>query len=379
MKERYFGNIGPTALILLLLSLPLWNSCKEEKIQTPGPDQGCGFGEGEYEFYLVNSVPDSFDCNASGSFVITIRPDSINPSYSGIDVFNRLYFILDNGSDIYYSNYVEFLSDNSAHQELEWGGSLPTGDYVVRGRMRNIQLYSTCEDSIYKAADKNLGWVYITEFANPAKTMEIEYFCQDSDIGAIDRYDVFLSPNTQEYIDIAFNVANTTYNLIPYELHLEPRLIEFSEEGIKEYIGENKNYSWHMFLCGIKGFKDIDGYSMPNQLGVTYEADWFTCAPSESTGSLVAVKTAIDYAASDEYRMDYNDLVTGMTIHELGLQRGAVEDEHIYTKPYPEFCVGHRSLIHYEGTDRDHPYLFVRHWNPHFCDQCITGIKNITW
>jgi hypothetical protein len=192
---------------------------------------------------------------------------------------------------------------------------------------------------------------------------------------------VLLSPNTQEYIDIAFNVANTTYNLMPYGLYLEPELVVFSEQEISKYIKKNKNWYWQMFLCGIKGFKDIYGNPMPNQLGVTYEDDWFTCAPSESTGSLVAVKTCIEYAASEEYRMDYNDLVTGMTIHELGLQRGAEEDEHYPPQQDdPMFCIGHRSLIHCEpGQDRQHPYLFVRHWNPHFCDECITGIKNINW
>ncbi len=247
--------------------------------------------------------------------------------------------------------------------------------------MKNIRFSSSCPESVYWEYQCLLGEIHITEFTNPEKLMQIEYFSQYSDIDTIDRYCVFLSPNTQEYIDIAFNVANTTYNLMPYGLYLEPELVVLAEQRIKEYIVDNKNYGWNMFLCGIKGFEDIHGNPMPDQLGVTYEDDWGTCAPSESTGSLVAVKTCIDYAASEEYRMDYNDLVTGMTIHELGLQRGAVEDEHSPPQPDdPMFCIGHISLIHWEpGQDRHHPYLFVRHWNPHFCDECITGIKNINW
>jgi hypothetical protein len=366
MKQRFFGNIRPAALIMLLLSLPLCKSCKEEKIQTPEPDQGCGFGEGEYEFHLVNSVPDSFDCNASGRFVITIRPDSINPSYGGIDVFNRLYFILDNGSDIYHSNYVEFLSDSPADQELEWGGSLPTGDYVVRGRMRNIQLNSTCEDSVYKAADKNLGWVHITEFGYPAKTMEIEYFCQDSDIGTIERYDVFLSPNTAEYCSVAFSIANTRYNVATYLTDLTPELIRDTLTAVRDYIRSLKDWPDDMFLCGIKGFMDANGNLVEYLLGLTPEAVPYNSTPNCSTGSLVAVKACINVVA-DRYKIDYNDFVTATTIHELGWQRAISSfDPHD-----SEFCIMNVGLVVVGERNR--------YSNPHFCDRCITKIKNVSW
>jgi len=202
--------------------------------------------------------------------------------------------------------------------------------------------------------------------------MEIEYFCQTS-------YNVFSSPNTEEYIDIAFNIANTTYNLMTYSTDLDPEIVVFTEEGIKEYILRYKQGPEEMFLCGIKAFRDEYGNLLPNQLGVTYEDDWVTRVPSRSTGSLVAVKTCIDFAASDEYRLDYNDLVTAMTIHELGLQRGAVADEHLSTYPYPKFCIGHIDLILWLSQEREHPYWTTRYSNPHFCDECINGIKNINW
>jgi hypothetical protein len=205
----------------------------------------------------------------------------------------------------------------------------------------------------------------LSKFSDPEKVMEIEYFCQTS-------YNVFSSPNTEEYIDIAFNIANTTYNLMPYGLYLEPELVVYTEQGIKEYIRDNKNWWWHMFLCGIKGFKDSLAYLLPDRLGVTYEDDSVTRAPSESTGSLVAVKTCIDYAAYEEYRMDYNDLVTAMTIHELGLQRGAIWNEHVPTQPYPKFCIGHVNLFRWlYGEEPTHPYWTTRFVNPHFCDECI--------
>jgi len=367
-------------ILSLLLSSTLggWCDGDGDNGEFQADSTGCGVGAGDYEFELVNTLPESFNCNDSGRFVITISP-KINTSYSGTDVFNRLYFILDSGIDIYPSNYVEFLTGNTADQQLEWGGSVPSDSYLVCATMKNIQLNSSCDESTYRIVEKELGWIHITEYLNPQKIMMIEYFCQYSDIGDIDRYDVFLSPNTEEYIDIAFKVANTTYNLIPYGLFLEPTLVEYTEQGIKEYIRDNKNWGWNMFLCGIKGFKDSLGYLLPDRLGVTYEDDSVTRAPSESTGSLIAVKSCVDYAASDEYRMDYNDLVTAMTIHELGLQRGAAWDEHESTWPYPKFCIAHEALILWLARARAHPYWTTRYSNPHFCDQCIAGIRNIGW
>ncbi len=177
-------------VLIVFLPLVLGSKCwitKKELVNPP--PQPCGVGEGQYQFYLVNTVPDSFDCNDSGRFVITIRPN-INPSYSGTDVFNRLYFILENGTGIYISNYVEFLSGNTADQQLEWGGSVSTGDYEVCGRMKNIQLNSYCPDSVREVCYKDLGWIHITEFANPQKVMVIEYDCQLADT-LFYRYDVF--------------------------------------------------------------------------------------------------------------------------------------------------------------------------------------------
>lgn len=380
MKCKWIIGLKLTVFSLLLfLTVGSWCPGTGGNGETPPDSTGCGVGEGNYDFELVDALPQGFNCNNSSKFLVTFDPE-IDARYSGDDVFNRLSFDLVNDSN-YRSNYIEFPSWNTNNQQLEWGGSVPSDSYLVRATMKNIQLNSSCRDSTFRIIEKDLGWIHITEYSNPQKVMQIEYFCQYSDIGDIDRYDVFLSPNTDEYIDIAFNVANTTYNLMPYGLYLEPELVIFTEQEISKYIKKYKNWGWNMFLCGIKGFTDEKSGLLPNQLGVTYEDDWITCAPSESTGSLIAVKTCIDYATSDEYRMDYNDLVTGMTIHELGLQRGAVEDEHSPPQQDdPMFCIGHRSLIHWEpDQDRQHPYLFVRHWNPHFCDECITRIKNITW
>jgi hypothetical protein len=364
-------------LILLCLFFTFGSACEQKTDNEPTPPDGDGNGVFEFEEY--STIPTSFNCNTSGSFTFYLQP-VINDDWDG---FNRLHFELEKAGAIYRSNYVEFSSADESVQLLEWGGSLPTGEYQMTGILENIQLNSTCANKICNYFHKSLGNIVITEFSNPQKVMEIEYFCQDSDTNAIDRYDVFLSPNTEEYIDIAFNIANTRDNVITYDTDLDPEVIEYDPydpREIKQYIFNLKQWEDEMFLCGVKAFKDPAGNLIPDLLGVTYEDDTLGRVPTCSTGSLVAVKTCIDFAAEfEEYILDYNDLVTAMTIHELGLQRGANWQEHVPTRPYPKFCIGHRALIVYLHEQYKHPYWAVRYSNPHFCDECIAGIKNISW
>lgn len=234
--------------------------------------------------------------------------------------------------------------------------------------MDNIQLSSFCGDSIYKDDKVDLGTVDLTEFSNPAKTMEIEYFCQESDIGIIDKYDVFLSPNTAEYCSIAFNVANTTYNVTAYDTGLSPQLIEYKMRAIKDYILALKRSGNEMFLCGIKGFKDTLGYYHPEYTGATYF--FSTPVPADSTGSLVAVKGCIDLVAN-EYKIDYKDFVTATTIHELGHQRASILHEDYHDS---QFCIMKLLLIEEIGA-----ITINRYSNPRFCNNCINRIRNINW
>jgi hypothetical protein len=364
--------------LIILMPFVLGTKCSwfAPKDEPPGPEVGCGVGTGVFKINVFKDSPSNFNCNSNSSFQMGFSPE-INDDYAG---FNRLYITLNKGSLKYRSNYVEFYSSDETSKYLEWGGSIPTGKYEVTAILENIQLQSNCENSIYQEFEVSMCSVYVTEYTNPEKVMEIEYFCQDSDTGCIDKYDVFLSQNTEEYINIAFNIANTTYNLTTYLTDLDPEVVVYADETIKAYISEYKQLDDEMFLCGIKAFKDTLGNLMPDLIGVTYEDDSVTLFPSCSTGSLIAVKTAIDYAALDEYQMDYNDLVTAMTIHELGLQRGAIWNEHVPTQPYPKFCIGHMYLFRWlSGEEPTHPYWTTRFINPHFCDECIAGIKNIDW
>jgi hypothetical protein len=364
MTNGCFKSIKPLTLIVLLLCTLLCISCKEEKIYTPPPSEYCGDGTGDFNFNSVGSIDTTFDCNTSGHFVINLEPN-INNSFIG---FNRLYLRLEKAGQIYRSNYVEFYSSDTTTQQLEWGGSLPSGTYEMRGFLWNIQLNSTCRDSVYRIENKHLGDIHITQFTNPSKVIVIEYDCQDSDTGIIDRYDVFLSPHTSEYMNIAFNIANTRNNVITYNTNLTPELIRYDPTIIADYIEGLKQWGNEMFLYGIKGFKDALGNLIVERLGTTILKDTISFAPDCSTGSLIAIKACINNAVYvQRYKVDYNDLVTAVTVHELGHQRGVLH----HTGHSSVFCIMNEQFI----VD---DYL-CRHLNPHFCDNCIYKIKNITW
>ncbi len=353
-------------LILMLFLLSVWGllSC-EKKVDLGGSAQtsNCGVGSGNYYFYEVTSLPENFDCNTAGSFSIELKPE-IDPSYTG---FNRLYFELEKDWTVYRSNYVELYSGNYATQQLEFGGSLPTGTYEATAYLQNIQLNSTCEDSVYLISSCWLGNIDITQFSSPQKMMNIEYFCQYSDTGIISSYDVFLSPNTAEYVYNAFRIANTDRTWYSYQTNLTPQLLKFTDDDFSEivdYISNLKQSRDKMFLCGIKGFKDDQG-NLLDYLGITALSDTINFTPSDSSGSLVAVKACINYAGT-EYKVDFNDLVTSTTVHELGHQRAILHHE-----GHSKFCRMNAHPI-YPG-DRS-TYL-----NPHFCNSCINKIKNINW
>jgi hypothetical protein len=356
MKNQVIRNIEKHInLILLCFLLTIGSACTQKEVRPT--DQRCGIGSGDYEFNQIGYLPASFDGNQSGSFEIVLKPNT-HSSYAG---FNRLWFELEKDGSLYRSNYVEFNSGDTITQPLEWGGSLPTGVYEVKGYMKNIQLNSTCKDSIYWESQHELGYISITEHAYPSKVMQIEYFCQTS-------YNVFSSPHTSEYMNIAFNIANTRDNVITYNTNLTPQLIVFRPNNpweIRRYIFDLKQWEDEMFLCGIKGFKDTLGYYHPEYTGVTYV--FSTIVPACSTGSLVAVKACIDLVAN-EYDIDYNDFVTATTIHELGHQRASILHEDYHDSP---FCIMHLGLV--VIGDRN------RYSNPHFCNYCISRLKNINW
>jgi len=366
MTKIFFSDLKVATLIIFLLTTLRFEGCSK-KTEGPGTSEPGGRGSGSYYDTLVTPPPSSFNCNSANSFLTEIKP-IIDVSYSGYGVFNRLYFELKKDSKIYRSNYVEFYSDDSSIQQLEFGGSLPTSTYTMEGYLKNIQLNSNCVDKIYVSHESDLGTINITKFSNPAKVMNIEYFCQDSDTSIIDRYDVFLSPNTEEYMNIAFNIANTKDSVITYSNNEPPYLVEYEPiylSKIVDYIYTFKVWGNEMFLCGIKGFKDTQGYYLPEVTGVSY---FFSSpVPTCSTGSLIAVKGCIDCVVN-EYKIDYNDFVTATTIHELGHQRASIFHDDYHNS---QFCIMHLGLV---VIGERNTYS-----NPHFCNNCINKLKNISW
>jgi hypothetical protein len=360
-------------VIIIFIPFVLGSICPKKTQPPSPPPQPCGAGGGEYGASIVQSVPWEFDCNLTGSFETEFEP-SINNSYTG---FNRLYFTLKKGSSTYRSDYVEFYSNQEGIQQLEWGGSLPTGEYKATAFLKNIQLNSNCKDSIKEEREYDLGEVDITQFTSPEKVMYIEYDCQESDTltSTLPRYDVFLSPHTSEYMNIAFNVANTKYTIDFIGDDYDPVLVEFTGSGMAEYIFDHKQFGEHMYLGGIKGFKDVGGNFIPYALGNTAQLDTITFTPSWSTGRLVAVKACINFSAP-EYKVDYNDLVTASTVHELAHQRG-IWGHHIWGSG-PKFCRMNPTPWYPSGHNT-HPHYAETYSNPHFCTTCINKIKSITW
>ncbi|MGB8658200.1 MAG: hypothetical protein WCE90_10525 [Candidatus Zixiibacteriota bacterium] len=364
MTKQFLKKIGQLTLIIILSGLFL-NSCKEPKqVNPPPPSQYCGVGSGDLTFETVGSVDTTFNCNTSGRSVVNLRPN-VDDGFIG---FNRLDLELVSGGHTYRSNYVEFNSDQEGSQQLEWGGSLPSGTYEIRGILENIQLNSSCYDSIYRVENLHLGNIRITQFTSPSKVMQIEYFCQDSDTGIIDRYDVFLSPHTSEYMNIAFNIANTRDSVITYQTDLPCSLILNTDQAIAEYIYDHKQFDDRMFLCGIKGFKDAQGHLI-EKAGSTIWTDTIYFTPSCWSGSLVAVKSIINQCGT-LYNVNYNDIITATTIHELGHQRAILHHHDDFGNPPRPFCIMNNHLIYSS---------FNLYSNPHFCNECINKIKNTNW
>jgi hypothetical protein len=135
-------------VLLLMILIPYLlgsKGCPDNKTDTPPPPTGCGVGDGYYGARIIDGPPSDFYCDLLCCFEIEFEP-KMNYTYSG---FNRFYFQLKKGSSVYRSNYVQFDSGNWDNQTVEWGGCLENGEYKVTTIMENIQLNSTCEDSIY--------------------------------------------------------------------------------------------------------------------------------------------------------------------------------------------------------------------------------------
>jgi hypothetical protein len=364
--------LGSILSLLFILIFPFCPDPPEPPAETPIDGHNCGEGTGSYYSTVEGLVPSDFDANTQGNFTISFNTTIDNSYNTDPDRFNRLYFELEKDFEVYRSNYVEFKSDNTNSQELEWGGSLASGEYEITAFMKNIQLDSSCPDSVYKEEQYYLGDINITQYSNPQKVMVIEYFCQQSDTAIIPRYDVFLSPNTEEFMDIAFNIANTRDSVITYWTDLPPQLIEFDPNdpsGSVDYIFTYKQWDDEMFLCGIKGFKDTQGNPI-DMAGNTILTDTLDFTPSCYSGSLVAVKSIIDMSAPF-YNVDYNDILTATAIHELGHQRAIHQHHDNFGSPPERFCIMNRHLIYSSQ--------FNLYSNPHFCDDCINKIRNINW
>lgn len=346
-------------VIVLLSPIFLGYSCEEPPSSTGGPPTQCGRGSGIFELSFETNAPDTFNCSTRSFFYIEIDPD-INNSFQG---WNRVWFQLYRVAtgESFKSNYREFLSSDEAVLYLEWGGSLPTGYYELDVVLQNIQ--DICiGDEIYEEVTKDGPQIYIVEFPNPQKMMNIEYDYQTSDTGAISAYNVLLSPYTLPAMNSAYRVANTDYTLLIDDVNLTTQSVVITTPRVSEYIRSHKDVASKMYLCGVKQFVDVNGILEPDIMGATISDP----QPTDSSGSLIAVKTIITNS-SHGYGVDYLSRMASNVVHELGHQRGNLVDT----------WYGHSSIFcTMYPTDVGNE---VRYVNPHFCDNHLAVLKNVSW
>lgn len=349
-------------ILILVVITAFGHKCSDNKDYVDQTEPA-GQGSGDYDISMA-SIPDVFDCNSNSILQVWIDPN-IDQSYQG---FNRVFFTLDGGGRVYRSNYVDFYSNNTDAQMVEFGGSIPDGCYSPTVYIGNIQENCANDSNIYARYNMILHDLQVTSCGTPQKTMNIEYGYQTSDTSAVYTYDLFQSPNLSEYINIAFNPGNTTYIIIPGITGMDAELVSSIPQKFAEYIEGNKMYINIMYLCGIKGFKDGAGNPMPTRMGMTL-MDGDTFLPNEWSGSLVAFHTCMTLAAS-RLGADYNDYINKVTIHELGHQR-AFESHYGHAS---EFCVMNQGVETQYGS-----ITMGRTWNPMFCQYCIDSLKNVSW
>ncbi len=362
MDSNFARRMKLGALSVLVIITSLGYRCSGEQKGDIDPSDPDGDGNGQYAIGDIN-WGGVLDCDANSITWMDIEPD-IHGSYPG---FNRVFFTLESQypARTYRSNYVDFYPGNTNSQMIEFGGSIPTGYYWTTAYMANIQENSNCPLTICESAEKTISQIEVTECSIPQKTMTIEYSHQLSDTSALPSYDVFLSDTLDEYIDIAFNAANTTYQIDMRQHNLTAQYIKLPWDSLSAYIALNK-VTIGMFLCGVKGFCDLSGTFIPQILGATI-ADLVTFIPGDSTGSLVAVKACIECAAL-HCGVKYPEYLNFVTIHELGHQRAIASDT-----GHTPFCVMNSAPIK-PGTVK-----ISRLWNPHFCPECINKLEGISW
>lgn len=310
--------------------------------------------------------PSSYDCNNESRFEVSLIPYN-EPQMTGDYLW--MFFKLQIDTVVFYeSNDIQFpISEAGDHipYTLEFGGAIEGENfrynYDIVGYLFRVvdgdPVEGTCTEGSY---------ISVTEKTNFSKTMHIEYDCQSSyNIGA-DTLDTFGK------LAAAFHIADTDTELLWDEMNIQDSTIAEVDLGYYHFIHWSNTAGYNMHLLAIEGIEN--NTDSTNGMSINGPYGW----------SYVFVQDIFNFNPA------YPELALHKTVvHELGHQRAALTDASGRYDPHPEdhdspFCAMNQGISHVgnndNNPDNDPPGL-RRYFdtNPHFCDMCITTIKNISW
>jgi hypothetical protein len=319
-----------------------------------------------------------------------ISNEPINDSF-------RIYFTLFDGINSASSNEVWYCLTSGGsgtiqfQSQVEWGGSLPSGNYTLQAHMNynevNCDEYGWNWWEWQETVDSDEKTITLTEAPDPSSGspwMYIEYDHQED-------YDVFEIPTAEKTLENAFNIANTGFDLLLDESHNsetgEQSLPneEITWNDLNDYI-QNQHYNHfdthHMHFMVIQNAKNRDPWDY-DALGYSIEGEY---------GFTVIFMQYIRDENTD-MPIGYWDVITEkVMVHELGHHRGgehgivhASGDNADPVKHDSPYCVMNQGIF-YQGNNDNDPnnddYNPVRFFitNPHFCPSCVEKLMVIpTW
>jgi len=308
--------------------------------------------------------PWSYDCNNESRFEVNFTPYN-EPQLTGN--YLKMFFRLQIGTEIFYeSNDIDFPISTDTVQEavytLEFGGAIE-GEYLRPGYDIIGYLAWIVDGEIAEYVYTEGRYISVTEKTYFSKTMHIEYDCQDS---------YGLTSGTFAKLAAAFHIADTDTDFLWDEMNMADAIIAEVDLDYYRSIHWSNTPGYNMHLLAIQGLQNntdsTSGMSVNGPYGWSY----------------IFVQDISDYNPVAPLFALYKTAV-----HELGHQRAALRHASGRHDPHPEdhnspFCAMNQDISHVGNNDNnpnnDPPGL--RRWfdtNPHFCDMCVSKIKNITW
>jgi hypothetical protein len=308
--------------------------------------------------HFYGDPPSEYDCSSQSRFVVALWPEN---RLDLVGDYLQMYFQLKkDGTAFYISNDIEFPLSTDSVYYLEFGGAIEGAlyreyyDMVATVRVNG-------QTSI--TASSEARSIHVTEKTAFGKTMHIEYDCQE---------DCGFTETTFAKLTAAFHVADTDTDFRRDELDLPEEWIWWDSLGLYHWRHFSNTAPYNMHILAVQGLEEnskeiTTGASRPGPDGYSYVFVGDIWDYHEENASVVIAKT---------------------NIHELGHQRAHLTHAS-GDNPHPEnhdspFCAMNQDIL-YEGDNDNDPdndptglkRYFCR--NPHFCDMCVTTIRNVSW